>query len=249
MNSTYTQLVKNLEYLKMNQMINHLDEVIDFATKNNLSFVDSLIKLTAYEIDFKEANMIRSMVKVGAFPHKKEIKDFDFSFQPSINKDQILDFASLRFLESQENIVFLGPSGVGKTHLATSIGIAAAKRRFSTYFIKCNDLIQQLKRAKLENRLDARLKHFSKYKVLIIDELGYLPIDKEDSKLFFQLIDMRYEKKSTLLTTNINFNSWDEIFYDPVIANAILDRILHHAHVVSITGNSYRLKDHITQEE
>lgn len=230
-------------------MINHLDEVIDFATKNNLSFVDSLIKLTAYEIDFKEANMIRSMVKVGAFPHKKEIKDFDFSFQPSINKDQILDFTSLRFLESQENIVFLGPSGVGKTHLATSIGIAAAKRRFSTYFIKCNDLIQQLKKAKLENRLDARLKHFSKYKVLIIDELGYLPIDKEDSKLFFQLIDMRYEKKSTLLTTNISFNSWDEIFYDPVIANAILDRILHHAHVVSITGNSYRLKDHITQEE
>ncbi len=249
MNSTYTQLVKNLEYLKMQQMINHLDEVIDFATKNNLSFVDSLIKLTAYEIDFKEANMIRSMVKVGAFPHKKEIKDFDFSFQPSINKDQILDFTSLRFLESQENIVFLGPSGVGKTHLATSIGIAAAKRRFSTYFIKCNDLIQQLKKAKLENRLDARLKHFSKYKVLIIDELGYLPIDKEDSKLFFQLIDMRYEKKSTLLTTNISFNSWDEIFYDPVIANAILDRILHHAHVVSITGNSYRLKDHITQEE
>lgn len=249
MNSTYTQLVKNLEYLKMHQMINHLDEVIDFATKNNLSFVDSLIKLTAYEIDFKEANMIRSMVKVGAFPHKKEIKDFDFSFQSSINKDQILDFTSLRFLESQENIVFLGPSGVGKTHLATSIGIAAAKRRFSTYFIKCNDLIQQLKRAKLENRLDARLKHFSKYKVLIIDELGYLPIDKEDSKLFFQLIDMRYEKKSTLLTTNINFDSWDEIFYDPVIANAILDRILHHAHVVSITGNSYRLKDHISQEE
>ncbi len=249
MNSTYTQLVKNLEYLKMKQMITHLDEVIDFTTKNNLSFVDSLIKLTAHEIDFKEANMIRSMVKVGAFPHTKEIMDFDFTFQPSINRDQILDFASLRFLESQENIVFLGPSGVGKTHLATSIGIAAAKRRYSTYFIKCNDLIQQLKRANLENRLYARLRHFSKYKVLIVDELGYLPIDKEDSKLFFQLIDMRYEKKSTILTTNINFNSWDEIFYDSVIANAILDRVLHHAHVVSIVGNSYRLKDHIRQEE
>ncbi|AEB76713.1 IstB domain protein ATP-binding protein [Clostridium botulinum BKT015925] len=249
MNSAYTQLIKNLEYLKFKQMINHLDEVIDFSTKNNLSFVDALIKLTAYEIDFKEANMIKSMVKVGAFPHKKEVKDFDFSFQPSINKDQILDFLTLRFLNTQENIVFLGPSGVGKTHLATSIGIAAAKRRYSTYFIKCHDLLQQLKRANLENRLDSRLKHFSKYKLLIIDELGYLPINKEDSKLFFQLIDMRYEKKSTILTTNINFNAWDDIFYDPIIANAILDRVLHHAHVVPINGKSYRLKDYFKDDD
>ena len=249
MNSTYTQLVKNLEYLKMKQMVNHLDEIIDFTTKNNLSFVDALVKLTSYEIDFKETNMIKAMVKVGAFPHNKEIKDFDFEYQPNINRDQILDFISLRFIDAKENIVFLGSSGVGKTHLATSIGIAAAKQRYSTYFIKCNDLLQQLKRAKLENRLDARLKHFNKYKLLIIDELGYLPIDAEDSKLFFQLIDMRYENKSTILTTNINFNSWDDIFYDPIIANAILDRILHHAHVVSISGNSYRLKDHLRQED
>ena len=249
MNSTYTQLVKNLEYLKMKQMVNHLDEIIDFTTKNNLSFVDALVKLTSYEIDFKETNMIKAMVKVGAFPHNKEIKDFDFDFQPNINRDEILDFISLRFIEAKENIVCLGSSGVGKTHLATSIGIAAAKQRYSTYFIKCNDLLQQLKRAKLENRLDARLKHFNKYKLLIIDELGYLPIDAEDSKLFFQLIDMRYENKSTILTTNINFNSWDDIFYDPIIANAILDRILHHAHVVSISGNSYRLKDHLRQED
>ena len=249
MNSTYTQLVKNLEYLKMKQMVNHLDEIIDFTTKNNLSFVDALVKLTSYEIDFKETNMIKAMVKVGAVPHNKEIKDFDFEFQPNITRDQILDFISLRFIEAKENIVFLGSSGGGKTHLATSIGIAAAKQRYSTYFIKCNDLLQQLKRAKLENRLDARLKHFNKYKLLIIDELGYLPIDAEDSKLFFQLIDMRYENKSTILTTNINFNSWDDIFYDPIIANAILDRILHHAHVVSISGNSYRLKDHLRQED
>lgn len=230
-------------------MVTHLDDALDFVNTNNLSFTERLVKLTAHEIDFKEANMIRSMVKVGAFPHLKGLKDFDFSFQPSINKQQIQDFESLRFLESQENIVFLGSSGVGKTHLAVSIGIAAAKKHYSTYFIKCHDLIQQLKKAKLENRLEARLKHFCKYKLLIIDELGYLPIEKDDAKLFFQLIDMRYEKRSTILTTNINFNSWDEIFYDPVIANAILDRILHHAHVVNITGKSYRLKAYITQED
>ncbi len=249
MTSTYTQLIKNLEYLKMKQMIVHLDEVVDFITKNNLSFVEGLTKLTSHEIDYKEVNMIRSMVKVGAFPHHKELREFDFSFQPTINQQQILDFETLRFLENQENIVFLGSSGVGKTHLAVSIGIAAAKKRVSTYFIKCHDLIQQLKKAKLENRLDDRLKHFSKYKLLIIDELGYLPIEKEDSKLFFQLIDMRYEKKSTILTTNINFNNWDDVFFDPIIANAILDRVLHHAHVVNITGKSYRLKEYIKQEE
>ena len=249
MTSTYTQLVNNLEYLKMKQMIVHLDDVIDFITNNHLFFVEGLAKLTSYEIDYKETNMIRSMVKMGAFPHQKELREFDFSFQPTINQQQILDFETLRFLEHQENIVFLGSSGVGKTHLAVSIGIAAAKKRVSTYFIKCHDLIQQLKKAKLENQLEDRLKHFSKYKLLIIDELGYLPIEKEDSKLFFQLIDRRYEKKSTILTTNINFNNWDDVFFDPIIANAILDRVLYHAHVVNITGKSYRLKEYIKQED
>lgn len=249
MNSTYVQLKKNLEYLKLNQMDLHLDEVIDLITSSPLSFTEGLCKLTNYEIDFKEANMIRSMVKVGAFPHQKGIKDFDFEFQPSVNPEEIKDFATLRFLENAENIVFLGPSGVGKTHLATAIGVIAAKKRYSTYFIKCHDLIMQLKKAKLENRLEARLKHFFKYKLLIIDELGYLPIEKDDAKLFFQLIDKRYEKRSTIITTNINFNSWDDVFFDPVIANAILDRVLHHAHVVNITGKSYRLKKYTDQEE
>src|SRR5690625_6391674 len=185
------------------------------------------------------------MVKVAAFPHLKELKDFDFAFQPSINKEQILDFETLRFIERKENIVFLGSSGVGKTHLATSIGIAADKKRTSTYFIKCNDLILNLKKAQLENRLEARLKHYSKYKLLIIDEISYLPIDEEEAKLFFQIIELRYEAKSTIFTTNANFRAGGEIFQDPKIANAILDRILHHATVVNIIGDSYRLKDHI----
>lgn len=249
MNSSYKKLVTNLEYLKLNQMILHLDETIDFMTKNQWSFTETLIKLTDYEIEMKEINMIKSMVQTGAFPHLKEVKDFDFEFQPSINQQQILDFTTLRFIELQENIVFLGPSGVGKTHLATSIGIAAAKKRTSTYFIKCHDLMMILKKAQSENRLDTRLKHYAKYKLLIIDEIGYLPIDAEDAKLFFQLIDMRYEKKSTILTTNANFKDWGEIFQDTKIANAILDRVLHHATVISITGDSYRLKNHLQREK
>jgi len=247
--TTYQQAVRSLEYLGLKQMVSHLNEVVDFSIHNQLSFMDTLVKLTSYEIDVREQNMIHAMVKVGAFPHQKEFSEFDFSSQPSVNREQMLDFASLRFIEGNENIVFLGPSDVGKTHLATSIGIAAAKKRTSTYFIKCHDLIQNLKRAMLENRLEARLKHYTKYKLLIIDEIGYLPIEPEDAKLFFQLIDMRYEKRSTIFTTNVNFRAWDEVFREPKLANAILDRILHHATVVTIVGESYRLKDHLVQED
>lgn len=246
--TNFQQLLQNLEYLNLKQMTLHLNEVLDFSVNNQVSFIDTLIKLTNYEIDVREQNITQAMVKVGAFPHRKELKDFDFTFQPSINQEQILDFLTLRFIEQKENIVFLGPSGVGKTHLATSIGIAAAKKRTSTYFIKCHELIQNLKKALLENRLESRLKHYSKYKLLIIDEIGYLPIDTEDAKLFFQLIDMRYEKKSTIFTTNINFKAWDEVFQEPKLANAILDRILHHATVVPIVGDSYRIKDYLDKE-
>ena len=232
----------------MKEMIVHLDETVDFINSNSLSFIDGLIRLTNYEIDHKEASMVKAMVKVGAFPHLKELKDFDFSFQESLNENQIRDFETHRFISNCENIVFLGSSGVGKTHLATAIGISAAKKRISTYFIKCTDLLLQLKKAQMENRLEDRLRHFTKYKLLIIDELGYLPIEPEDSKLFFQLIDRRYEKRSTIITTNINFSSWDKVFRDPVIANAILDRVLHHSHVVNITGKSYRLKEYYQEE-
>lgn len=249
MSSTYQQLNTNLEKLKLMQMKEHLEEVSNFVSQNKLSFSDGLLKLCNYEIDHKTEVASKSMIKAAAFPFVKTIEDYDFEFQPCVNKQDILELSTLRFMENAENIVFLGSSGVGKTHLATSIGIVAASKRYSTYFIKCHDLLQQLKRAKLENRLESKLKYINRYKLLVIDELGYLPIDKEDSNLFFQLIDMRYEKKSTILTTNINFNDWDSIFNDAVVANAILDRILHHSKVVTINGRSYRVKDYVQTSE
>lgn len=249
MSNTYKQLCSNLEQLKLIAVMDHLEEISGLVTNNSLSFTEGLLKLSNYQIDYKSVSAAKAMVKVAAFPFLKEIKDYDFTFQPSVNQQQILELATLRFMDLAENIVFLGNSGVGKTHLATAIGMAAAKKRYSTYFIKCHDLLQRLKRAQIENRLESTLKYINRYKLLIIDELGYLPINKNDSNLFFQLIDMRYEKKSTIITTNINFNDWDSIFYDAVVANAILDRVLHHSHVVSITGNSYRIKDYIKQTE
>lgn len=188
------------------------------------------------------------MVKTAAFPALKDISSFDFSFQPSIDERQIKDLCSLAFLENNENIVFLGSSGVGKTHLSVSIGIEAARQRYSTYFIKCSNLLENLKKAQDENRLETRLKHYASYRLLIIDELGYLPISEGDERLLFQLIDRRYEKKSTIVSTYINFSDREAIFYDIRIANAILDRILHHCTVIQIEGDSYRLKDIVNKE-
>lgn len=238
--NNYQKLCKNLKDLKLVQISLKLDEYITKVNEGKISLVEALYELTEKEIEIKNFNARNAMVKVAGFPHLKEMKDFDFEFQPKINKKQFLDFESLRFLESNSNIILIGNSGVGKTHLATSIGIAAARKRVSTYFIKCHDLINQLKKAHLENKLDHRIKHFSKYKLLIIDEIGYLPIGEQEAKMFFQLIDKRYEKKSTIITSNINLSEWNEIFVDNMIASAILDRLVHHSSIVNILGNSYR---------
>lgn len=245
--NNYQNLCNNLKDLKLNQISINLNEYIDKVNEGKISIVDALYELTSKEIEVKNFNAMNAMVKVAGFPHHKELKDFDFDFQPKINKQQFLDFESLRFLENNSNIILIGNSGVGKTHLATSIGIAAAKKRVSTYFIKCHDLIDQLKKAYLENRLETRIKHFSKYKLLIIDEIGYLPIGGEEAKMFFQLIDRRYEKKGTIITSNINLSDWSDIFVDNMLASAILDRLVHHSSIVNILGSSYRTSEALSK--
>lgn len=230
-------------FLKSKESIAVIDKTLDFVNQNNLTFIEGFLYFTEAQVDKKKANIINHSVQMAGFPKLSSLSDFDFEYQPAINKELIYDFNSLRFIEKKENIVFYGNSGVGKTHLATAIGITAAQNRNSTYFIKCSELMDSLHKAQLEGKLYERIKKFCGYKLLIIDELGYLPISKEDSKLFFQLIDRRYEKNSTIITTNINFSMWDEIFGDPIIANAIIDRLLHHANIVTIKGKSYRLKD------
>jgi len=249
MNNNYIKLTNNLENLNLIQIKNNIDKYIDLINENKKTVIDALFELTTLEMDLKHEKAMNACVRVANFPFIKSFNEFDFSFQPSLNKDKILDFANLRFIENNENILFVGSPGVGKTHLATSIGIESAKSRYSTYFITCSDLILNLKKAHLENRLEIRLKHYAKYKLLIIDEVGYLPLDIESANMLFQLISKRYEKNCTIITTNKPFSKWNEIFGDAIVANAILDRLLHHSHIINITGRSYRIKDKVKEVE
>ncbi len=239
----YAKLINNLETLKMEKTSTYIKDYLDVVAKKEIGLMEALIHLTDIEIEHRTAIASKTQITVANFPYVKRLSDYDFTFQPVINKSQLYDLATLRFIENKENILFYGTPGVGKTHLATSIGIEAASKRQLTYFISCHDLIQNLKKAYDENRLEARLKHYNKYRVLIIDEIGYLPVDKLGANLFFQLITKRYEHTSTIITTNQPFSKWGEVFSDITLANAILDRLLHHSHVIKIIGPSYRTKN------
>lgn len=241
--NNYNKLLNGLDNLELYRIKENLDTYIELINQGEKSIVDALYELVNIELDFKKLRAINACVKVANFPFFKTMSDFNFDFQPSVNKQEMLDLESLRFVEKNENILFVGSSGVGKTHLATAIGMECAKNRYSTYFVSFQDLMCQLKKALNENRLEARMKFFSRYKILIIDEIGYLPIDHDAANLFFQLIAKRYEKHCTIITTNSPFSKWSEIFGSATIANAILDRLLHHSHIISIKGPSYRLRE------
>ena len=239
----YNILMNNLDELNLKRFREHIDTYLDMIAGGTKTALDSLFELTEMEMEYGKEQAITGCVKVANFPYLKEINEFDFSFQPSLDKAKIMDLMTLRFLEKSENIIFCGTPGVGKTNLAVAIGIEAAKRRQCVYFITFQDLISQLKKAASENRLETRIKFFCRYKLLIIDELGYQKMDVDSANLFFNLIAKRYEKLSTIITTNSPFSKWSDIFQEPVLTNALLDRLLHHCSVININGPSYRLKD------
>ena len=190
--SNYVKLTNNLELLKLEKIKENIDQYIDLINNKKKDVVDALYELTNLEIELRNEKAIYGCVRTAGFPFLKTFEDFDFSFQPTINKEQIIDFKNLRFIENKENIIFVGSPGVGKTHLATAIGITAAQNRNSTYFINCNDLIANLKKANSENRFINRINHYAKYKVLVIDEVGFLPVDPEGANMLFQLRTKRY---------------------------------------------------------
>lgn len=203
-----------------------------------------IYKILKKEVEAKEENNRLYNVKVAGFPFLRTIEEYDFDFQPSIKKDKIQSIIESTFYDEAINIVFIGNPGTGKTHLSITIAYTVAIRRNSVYFIKFNKLINILKNAYNEGTFERKIKQFFKYKLLIIDEVGFNEISPLEAKLFFQLIDLRYTKRSTIFTSNITFDKWPTILgNDEMITKVILDRILHFSYLFNITGQSYRIKD------
>lgn len=243
MSLAYERLHLNLEKLKLNTISTILDGYLEIAAKEDYSVTEILDHLMEEERRAKDASAIEYKMRFAGFPVRKTLDDFDFKFQPSVDKKLIKELTTMRFLHNVENVVFLGPPGVGKTHLAVGLGIEAIKAGHAVYFANASALVEKLKFASRKDKLDRKLRNLAKFKLIIVDEIGYLPFDAEGAHCLFQLVSKRYEKSSMIFTSNKSYGEWGQIFQDQVIAAAVLDRILHHCTTVNIKGNSYRLKD------
>jgi DNA replication protein DnaC len=237
------QLQSTLNSLGLTAAETKLDALLEQASKQEPSYADFLLELLTTEVEARRARYLRARLQLAHLPYIKTFDEFDFSFQPSIDERQIRELRTLRFVHEASNVVFLGPPGVGKTHLSVALAEAAIQSGFGSYFITAHDLVTDLGRATREGRLDRRMRVYLAPKVLVIDEMGYLPLDDMGATIFFQLVSARYERGSIVLTSNKSYADWGTIFGDQIIATAILDRLLHHSTTVNIRGESYRLKE------
>ncbi len=233
---TYERLKENLSKLKCARMLEVFDTLITHAEQEKLSYLAFLDRLFEEEVAAKEQRRIDMGLRLAGLPWAKTIEEYDFTFHPHLEKKAVMELFDLTFLSKHENVIFLGPPGVGKTHLAIALAVKACAHGFKVLYTTMHDLVAKLKESQ------ARTKPYISASLVVVDEVGYLPVNAHEAHLFFQFVSSRYERTSTIITSNKSFIDWQELFGDQVIASAILDRLLHHCRVINIKGHSYRLK-------
>jgi DNA replication protein DnaC len=243
------QIEGHMRALKLKGMVPVYRELSARATASNLLYEEYLALLLEEEMKRKTDSSVKTKIQKSRLPYLKTLEEFDFSYQPGLKEKEVIKLSSLEFIEQKDNVIFLGPPGVGKTHLSVGLAIKACMARYRVLFTTAQKLIEDLMLSKRDGSVMEKLMAYSRLHLLIIDELGYMPITREQANLLFQLISIRYEKGSIILTSNYNFDEWGKVFDDNVVASAIIDRLVHHGNIFYITGSSYRLKNKLKKSK
>lgn len=246
---TLVALKENLKALKLSTMARSIEVHLRQAREAGIDYDEFLLELTTIELQIRAENRLKRRIREARFPLIKPIETFDLNAAPGLDMRFFRELSGCDYIQERKNVIFLGRSGTGKTHMATALGIEACKNNFRTRFVTCYGLVNELIEAREERELRRLLQRYTRYDVLILDELGYIPFSKEGSELLFQVLAERHERASVIITTNLGFADWTQVFGDPTMTAALLDRLTHKAHIINCSWESYRLKQSLKRKK